>query len=317
MRVVRYIVTCFIFLSSNQLGAQQQASFITYPRIGLSCSFGTHVQRVGLHFALINVYRHWQSVLSIQPTWARKSYGKRQARFELQCSEAIQYAFGQKKQSATWIENNMAFNTNLQNRTNYAYSMGYAWKQYIDNASSSQASAILFLNVQNTFLAMENDLFLFSYLDRYRTGAFTIQHTFFWNPYPTTLSLHFLMFTGNTLSNKAKLVMNENTKSSYIDMSEAPLGQYSHGIVSIGIAQALAYKQSCELHIGIDDERIRNRVQNKWMHDQIFLPKAWRKPNAHIPMLDTNGKPYIDPSTQKLKKATLYLQWQSNGDLFW
>ena len=37
--------------------------------------------------------------------------------------------------------------------------------------------------------------------------------------------------------------------------------------------------------------RVRHAIQNRLIHDVIFLPKKWRfKTNAHVPMLDEKGE---------------------------
>ena len=94
--------------------------------------------------------------------------------------------------------------------------------------------------------------------------------------------------------------------------------QNSHGLLSLQVQYVTDYFQQLQGNIGMDAERVRHVVQNRLIHDMIFLPKNWRKKtNAHIPMLDDEGNQYLFKENQNTKKPTLYFNAFSNSGLFY
>jgi hypothetical protein len=65
--------------------------------------------------------------------------------------------------------------------------------------------------------------------------------------------------------------------------------------------------QNIQTNVGVDAEQVRNYVQNRLIHDLIFLPRRWRKTNScHMPMLDTAGNQYLYRPGQEIKPTQLY-----------
>jgi len=80
----------------------------------------------------------------------------------------------------------------------------------------------------------------------------------------------------------------------------------------------LPYQQTWQGNIGVDAEQVRNTVQNKLIHDMVFLPKAWRpKTNCHIPMLDKNNNAYLFHENQEIKSPRFYLNAFTNASCFY
>ena len=68
--------------------------------------------------------------------------------------------------------------------------------------------------------------------------------------------------------------------------------------------------------IGVDAEQIRHAVQNRYMHDELFLPKKWRdKNNHHFPMIDTKVQQYLYKPEQKVRKTKIYFNTFLNPDV--
>lgn len=290
-------------------------------KVGVSFSIGTHVNRIGIMGGMWFVANHVQLNGILHGNFSSKSFGPKQSRFELQMSEGIQYFFGNKNV----LTNRICFMNPSSNFSNYGYGFSYTFKHYFDHIGLRQGTAIMHINIHNLILAHENDALLFSYLDKFRTGAFSIRYEFDSKQmqnyfYSNAISAKVQLFTGNSLSKKS--VRRTDTKypaqSGYLDLSEAECGSCSNGILMLEYETALPFNQNSRIQVGMDDERIRNRIQNKWIHDMKFVPQFFgRKANAHIPMITIDGKPYLFESNQLLRKSKPYFQFGMNEPMFW
>ena len=84
------------------------------------------------------------------------------------------------------------------------------------------------------------------------------------------------------------------------------------------IKQLFPYQQVAQANFGVDDEHIRNVIQNKLMHDLPFLPQKWMQTEQpHIPMLAEDGKQYLFKENQKVKPTELYFNVAMNSSLFY
>jgi hypothetical protein len=99
----------------------------------------------------------------------------------------------------------------------------------------------------------------------------------------------------------------------YKDLSETLLGRKSHGIVSFGVDYLMGYGNRIHALVGLDHERIRHGLQNKFMHDKPFVPKNWRKANVNYPMLNESGKPVHQNGEER--SGLLYYQFGLNRSL--
>jgi len=95
--------------------------------------------------------------------------------------------------------------------------------------------------------------------------------------------------------------------------------QQSSGLLSAQFQYLTPFQyQNIQANIGVDSERIRHAIQNRLIHDMIFLPRIWRKKDAaHIPMIDKNGEQYLFGKDQKVKPPSFYFNLFSNPNLFY
>jgi hypothetical protein len=116
------------------------------------------------------------------------------------------------------------------------------------------------------------------------------------------------LWTGNGNDKNVKTIRESDfARFGYKDLSEARHGQYAHGLLSAQWDQAFSYGQTARLNVGGDAEQIRNVFQNKIMHDMYLWPAKWNSAkNPHVPMLDSEGKPYLYKEGQQVRKAKFY-----------
>jgi len=159
----------------------------------------------------------------------------------------------------------------------------------------------------------ENDLFSQPLLDKFRTGAFLIQYQYK-NLFQSAINC--TMWTGKM--GNAVRDDKEFPYVGYIDTTGGIYTQYSHGLLSTQIKFNIGYGQNAQLNLGVDAEQVRNAVQNRLVHDMIFLPRKWRKSiNCHLPMIDNEGNQYLYKKNQKIRKPELYWNVFSDASLFY
>ena len=102
------------------------------------------------------------------------------------------------------------------------------------------------------------------------------------------------------------------------DLSESHFGRTSHGMLSFAFTKAAGLTQYMRAKVGVDDERVRHILQNKIIHDMPFIPSALvPHQNLHVPMLDKEGRPYLNPETQELRETRAVWQLQLNPSQFY
>ena len=89
--------------------------------------------------------------------------------------------------------------------------------------------------------------------------------------------------------------------------------EFSHGLLSAQFKYAGDYFQNYQANIGIDSERIRHAVQNRFAHDIL----VGRGINAHVPMIDDKGEQYLFKEGQKVKPMKFYMDLFSNPAIFY
>ena len=72
------------------------------------------------------------------------------------------------------------------------------------------------------------------------------------------------------------------------------------------ISKMAGNEQDAFVKIGIDSEGIRHGIQNRLIHDLIFLPKSVKHHSSHYPKLDENGCPVFEKASAK--KDRFYFQ---------
>jgi hypothetical protein len=98
----------------------------------------------------------------------------------------------------------------------------------------------------------------------------------------------------------------KNQPSGFRLLEDLPYGRTSHGIAYGGVYYNLGAGQNVHLKLGIDSEHLRHSVQNRFIHDLLFLPKKIERNTPHYPRLDETGCPVFEKST--VRKNRFYYQ---------
>ena len=190
----------------------------------------------------------------------------------------------------------------VSNQTHYANSVGYAYNVYFNKIKTTQQTGLIAFQFSELSLISENDIFARPTLDRFRTGAFLVQYQY---KDQYQFAVNCTMWTGQ-MGNKIT-DDKDFPFTGYMDTTNGVYTQYSHGLLSGQFKMALDRGQTLQANMGIDAEQVRNFVQNRLIHDMVFIPRKWYKPiNCHIPMLDVNGNQYLYRPSQKIKPAQPY-----------
>lgn len=266
-------------------------------RFGFSILAGTHVNRVGGFFEASYNVDPFVFYNRTAAYYAFQSLGPKISGLELQNQTGFNVGWGKEQKH---------FDTRLVRspRTN---SIGYSYNIYLDNRKTSQVTGTINMQFNKILIAVENDIFAHGYYDRYRTGALRIGYADS-NIYAGT---QLILWTGQH-SGKRIVDSTYPGQYGYMDLLNGRYGQYSSGIASAFI-QYRAGKATASASGGVDAEQLRHLFQNKFLHDMLFIPKAWKKhPNAHIPMVSRDGKPYVYHFGQRVRPVKPYLQLSLN-----
>ncbi len=204
------------------------------------------------------------------------------------------------------------FYTSVSNQTGLKNSFGYSFNYFFNAIGTSQQVGIFSFQFNKINFIAENDLFAHPRLDRFRTGAFLLQY----RQDKLQFGINSTFFTGQ-MGNE---IIDENYPFSHLykDTIGGKYTQYSNGLLSAQMQYVLPYYQNTQANIGIDAEKFRNAVQNRFFHDMPFLPKKWNKEqHAHIPMLNDKGGQYLYKENQNVKPASIYFNLFSNPNLFY
>lgn len=275
---------------------------------GLNMAFGTHVQRLGVNAGFFFYYDWFQCNTELKLYRNRKNLGPPTSHNELVVSQGLVYAYGKRTRQDN------VFMSAVSNQTGYDHSLAYTFNAYLNRIGTGQQTGILAFQFQDVFFIAENDLLARPSLDRFRTGAFLLMYQY-QNLYQ--FAMNCTMWTGQ-MGNRRNLEDPSSFSHCYMDTVGGKYTAYSHGILALQVKTALPLFQTLQLSAGIDAEQIRNAVQNKVFHDMVMLPKKWRpKTNCHIPMIDSNGNPFLYREGQIIKPASLYLNAFANPSLFY
>jgi hypothetical protein len=318
------IISIFIGLS---LGCYSQNNAIAPlgGQIGILMSLGTHCHKVGLMSRFYWQYDFVQLNLQSSVWYNFKSLGTEQRGWEMQLQPGISGCWGTKRDSFSEVH---PFVNPVSNQTARPYSLSYAYLFYFDKMGSAQRSGIFGLQLKNFRFYFENDFLAFQSKDKYRTGGMA----FFYRYKDWQFGIKNLAFTGDPYHKYCPWIEDANfpSRSGYIDMTSAPLGNRSLGVISLqaerrldmgkilGSGQRLPFDQYLAAEIGIDAEQIRNFFQNKLIHDSKLLPLNWNDvKNPHIPMLCEDGCPYTFHEGQKIRKPKLFFQSSLNNSILY
>ncbi|MBL4592622.1 MAG: hypothetical protein JKX68_02270 [Flavobacteriales bacterium] len=274
---------------------------------GVIIAFGNKFDRIGININAYYLKNNFQLNSELRVYINFKNLGPKKQYAEAITSLGLVYGYGKSNSDTNY------FYTSVSNQTQLTNSIGYSFNYYFNAIGTSQQTGIVSFQFSQINFIVENDLFAKPKLDRYRTGAFLLQYKHGNYQY----GINSTLFTGH-MGNKIK---DENYPYSHLykDTNGGKYTQYSHGLLSAQFQYVSPNSyQKVQGNIGIDSERIRHAIQNRLIHDMIFLPENWRKKNAaHTPMLDENGNQYLFKEGQKIKPASFYFNLYNNPGVFY
>lgn len=308
-KLLRVFSCILLIISIGQVRAQEIGPYSGF-RIftGVSAAIGSHKLRFGLNVAATYQYKQFQSNTNLIYWYVYKQIGTGLKTPELQISQGITVGWGPSFQSQDYTRP-----YTLANYTGFKYAFGYAYTVYIDKIRTSQQTGQLGISMGSFQLITENDLLAKPALDRFRTAAIQVRYQVdpFW-----TVGVNCILWTGKY--GFRQFFQSPNKSSGcYLDTVGGIYTKHSVGWLSLFTGYKAPYANQLQAELGMDAEQVRNIVQNKVMHDMVFLPKRWHNPNCHIPMVDTNGQSYVYLPGQKIRKAKGVWQLQINNPLFY
>lgn len=274
--------------------------------VGIVAALGNKFDRLGF---VVNGYYTKDAIqvnTAFRCYYNFKAIGPKKRYFEATSSIGLVVGYGSLTSDSSFFFNPVSNQTLRKN------SLGYAFNFYFNNIGTSQQTGTISIEVDHFNIVAENDLFARPKLDRYRTGAFSILYQN--NRYRGGINSS--LFTGQ-MGHK---VEDANYPYSHLYKSDID-GKYtqnSHGLISAQFGYVGKHYQTYQGNIGLDAEKVRHAIQNRFIHDMIFLPKKWRrKSNAHIPMIDSEGNQYLFKEDQKIKSTSLYFNTFMNPSIFY
>lgn len=298
------ILLCEIsFFSSAQFYRAKNFGF----NVGAVIAVGNRFHRIGLTLQGYYFYNFVQVNAEVRVYHSMKNLGPAFEYNEAVASAGAVLAFGPKQNYFN------PFLSSISNQTKREYSIAYSYNAYFNKIKTKQSTGTIALQFNSISLISENDLYAHPLLDRFRTGAFLIQYQ---HRNIFQAAFNCTMWTG-----KMGNVCRNDTAFphiGYIDTVGGVYTKYSHGLLSGQFKFNMGYGQNAQLNFGVDAEQVRNAIQNRLIHDMVFIPRKWFTPiNCHIPMLDGSGNQYLYRKEQKIKKAKIYWNAFSNPSLFY
>ena len=275
---------------------------------GIQISIGTHVNRIGAFVNFYAVIHNFQANSEIRYYFNFKNLGPTKKYAELVLSQGIVYCFGGAETGFN------PFFSVVANQNNFKNSVGYAYQAYFNKIGTKQQTGVLSIQLKEFNLLLQNDLLAKPALDRFRTGAIIVQYNY---KNQWLASINAVMWTGQ-MGHKQSTDAARIPSHCYMDTLGGTYTNFSHGLLFAQFKYNLGLAQIASASAGTDAEQVRNAIQNKVFHDQVFLPKAWRKyKNCHIPMLDSNNKVFLYQEGQKIKSPKPFISASLNESLLY
>lgn len=275
--------------------------------VGAAISVGNRFQRIGLTLNSYYFYDFVQVNAGIRVYRSLKNLGPNVEYNEAVVSGGLVFSMGQKQNYFN------PFVSVYSNQTKHKYSIAYSYNAYFNKIGTKQQTGIIALQFDNISIIGENDILAKPILDRFRTGAFLIQYQYR-NLFQAAINC--TMWTGQM--GRSIRDDKEFPYIGYMDTTGGKFTKLSHGLLSAQLKCNLGYAQNVQANFGVDAEKVRNVVQNRLIHDMIFIPRKWYTPiNCHVPMVDTAGNQFLYRKKQVVKPAKIYWNFQSNGSPFY
>ena len=266
-------------------------------QLGLSIGLGTHDSRIGV---LARVFSHWEHVqvnLELAGFYQAQALGTKKQGFEGQFRAGVVGTWGEK--SPYWQNR---FMRATSNQTDRPFAVGYSFNCYWNNQKTNQCTGTFGLQVRQINLLIENDCLAFKSEDKYRTGALSL----YYQQGPLRIGLEQVSWTADPYAEGTQTITDDPTyegkaKYGYREMSKVSYANTSAGILRLrAVYKSPWANQEMGASLGVDAEQIRHFIQNKAVHDSFILK------NPHIPMLDTDGNPFLFQEGQDIRKPRFY-----------
>lgn len=276
-------------------------------KLGVVYEIGQPVHRIGATIGFFINKGSFQLCSSHAVVYCFRNYGPELSRWELQSDLMLGLGFGQRFTT----QENVALLSSVSNYSNRQNLFSYGLKYYYDKIETKQLTGAVNLRIHDYFIATENDGFVFLPFDKYRTGAISIGKYFFSSSNDklfkqNRISVDFLLFTGQTQGPPTEKIIDAKYPSrfGYKKLNDSKYSKSSHGILRLNWTTSLVQNQNTFIEIGLDNEHIRNVVQNQFIHDLPFIPKKLIKiKNPHVPMRNAEGRDYLYRENEKIRKG--------------
>lgn len=289
-----------LLISTSTLFCQEWRSDHIGVQLGVSANFGTHIQQVGVRLQAYGTYSFTQLNIGHQILFNAKNLAGRSKYISNRSSVGLVLLAGTRTATPNFIFDG------VNHQTKYEYGLGYNYLWYFDNTGTSQRSGGFGIHIHELSFIVENDLFSGTGRDRFRTSYFGIHY----HNEIINLSMNTQLWTGETWGTKLRNTPDSMYQVGYKDLRKTLYGRESHGVLSLGVDYLIGYGNRIHTLIGIDHERIRHGLQNRFMHDKPFVPVKWRNPNVNYPMLDEEGSPVH--KSGKERSGLFYYQFGMN-----
>ena len=290
----------FLFLLPVMINAQTFQNNVFGGSVGLVLNTGTTINSIGIKLNGYYSQYIYQFNAGTELRFNLSSYGKRKNFFESRNGIGLVLLAGPKEHNADFEL------SELHHNTNSLYGLGYNYIWYTDNVGTSQRSGGFGLHLNNLSILIENDVFAGQSKDRFRTGALTL--TYLYGDFKFALGN--VIWTGETAGSAWQRIPLDNCPSGFRILEDLPYGKTSHGVIYGSLSYSLPYGQVSRFRIGIDSEQIRHSIQNRLIHDLIFLPSKVQRNTPHYPRLDNEGCPVFYKN--EIRKNRLFLQLGAN-----
>lgn len=274
--------------------------------VGFVGAIGTHVRRFGFVFQGYYVHRFAQINAAVRVYTNFRDLGPRSEHTEFNGALGLCLGYGK---TTTGLNR---FVSSIGNQTGYKNSVAYSYTIWYNRVHTSQVTGIAAFQFDRVSVVLENDLLAKPMLDRFRTGAFLVQY----QDRDVQYAINCSLWTGQM----GQSVKNDSLfpYTGYLNTTGSTYGNLSHGLLSAQVKVANDYGQYLQANAGIDAEQVRNAVQNRFIHDMLFVPKKLNKAqNLHIPMIDSAGNQYLYRKDQQIRKPKLFLNGYTSPNIFY
>jgi hypothetical protein len=300
------LAICFC-CKKNSCAQDHSSGFRT--NAGIVLAFGTRFDRVGAFVKACYGSGDLQFNGDLRIYYNLRNLGPRLRYAEAAFSLGVVFGYGSRDTAHSGY-----LLTPVSNQTGRSNGLAYAHTMYFNRIGTFQHTGTIAIQVNRISFISENDILGHSFYDRFRTGAVLLQYLV---SSKLELGLNCSMWTGQ-LEHRVR-ANDYPYRNGYMDTTGSKFANCSAGLLSLQANALLPYyNQEVQSNVGVDAEQVRNVLQNRIIHDLVFLPKKWRSErNAHMPMLDEKGNQYLYQPGQKIRKPETYINGFLNPSLFY